>query len=466
MKDNKYYELIKNFGVLTLGSFSSKVLIFLLVPIYTAILSTEEYGFFDLTLTTIQLILPIITLNIVDGLLRFALDKHNDFGETFNICNKFTIISCGEVIIILLFFTLVSGDANIKKYSVCIFLYYFFYAYNSLFLQAAKALDKVKAIAIAGIISAVSLFGLTILLLKVVKWGLMGFYIANIVSQMLTAIYYLFSIKPWKHKKNMFRADSKMQRNIIEYSLPLLVTTLCWWVNSSSDRYVVSFFCGIGASGLLSVAYKIPNIISTITGVFTQAWQISAIKEYDGNQGDTFYINTFVYLNLFVCIIVAFTIPTTRFISKILFAENYYMAWKFVPFLLVSTIFNVGSGFLGPILNAGYNVKTVAKSGLYGMFINIILNIIFTYLVGAQGVTIATIISSFVIYFIRKRAAKEIICGKKYFKIVIVWIMIIFSAVIYTYIEITWISFIIFICVLMAFYDEIRRLLMVFIKDK
>ena len=73
---SKYKYLIKNIGLLTLSSFATKLLSFLLVPLYTSILSTTDYGTYDIFNTTVGVLLPILTLNIQDAVIRFALDKN------------------------------------------------------------------------------------------------------------------------------------------------------------------------------------------------------------------------------------------------------------------------------------------------------------------------------------------------------------------------------------------------------
>ena len=68
----KYNYLLKNIGLLTLSSFASKILSFLLVPLYTSILTTKQYGIYDMFNTTVMLLLPLITIDIVDAVLRFG----------------------------------------------------------------------------------------------------------------------------------------------------------------------------------------------------------------------------------------------------------------------------------------------------------------------------------------------------------------------------------------------------------
>ena len=75
---NRYTYLLKNIGLLTLSNFATKLLSFFLVPLYTNILTTTEYGTYDLFNTTIGVLIPILTLNIQEAVMRFLLDsKYN-----------------------------------------------------------------------------------------------------------------------------------------------------------------------------------------------------------------------------------------------------------------------------------------------------------------------------------------------------------------------------------------------------
>ena len=92
----KYKELIKNMGLLTLSNFGSKILSFFLVPLYTAVLSTKDYGNFDFVTVTASLLIPLLTLNISEGALRFLLDKEKNKKQIFNICTKIIVNANSE----------------------------------------------------------------------------------------------------------------------------------------------------------------------------------------------------------------------------------------------------------------------------------------------------------------------------------------------------------------------------------
>lgn len=84
MKELK--SLARNTGFLVIGQFGTKLLSFFLVPLYTNVLTTVEYGTFDLMNTSISLLVPIFTLNICDSALRFPLEPQIDRTEVFSIC--------------------------------------------------------------------------------------------------------------------------------------------------------------------------------------------------------------------------------------------------------------------------------------------------------------------------------------------------------------------------------------------
>lgn len=89
-KKNK--SLIKNIGLFTIGSFGSKILSFLLVPLYTAVLTTTEYGSVDLITSTASLLTPILLLSIFDATLRFGMDsnykKEDVLSTSINVASK------------------------------------------------------------------------------------------------------------------------------------------------------------------------------------------------------------------------------------------------------------------------------------------------------------------------------------------------------------------------------------------
>lgn len=429
---NKQKYLIKNVGILTISNFASKILVFLLVPLYTSVLSTSEYGTADLLVSTISIFTPLLTLNIVDAVMRFTMDEKYDKRDVFSAGEYFTIISIAIVFIFLLINHFGDFSLLIKKYELFIFFSYLFGTGNNLLTQFAKGLEKIKEMGIAGVIGTVSTISLNVFFLLVIKLGLNGYLFTMICASLIQFIYLFISLKIWKfHRFSIYPVV--FTKEMLIYCVPLLATTIGWWINSAADRYVVTFLVGVSATGLVSVSYKIPQIINTLQSIFIQAWQISAIKEYGEQDTAIFYGKTFKVINFLMCAACSWLILLTRPLAHILYAKDFYVAWKFVPFLLISSVLNCASGLLGPILSAKKDSKSMMWSAIFGAIVNVGLNILLVFFMGIQGATISTAIASFIIYIIRKRAVGKDIIIDGYFIVIATWIGLCIQAIIEVY---------------------------------
>lgn len=431
---NKSKYLIKNMGILTISNFSSKILVFLLVPLYTSVLSTAEYGSYDLAVSTATLFYPILTLNVTDAIMRFSMDQT---------CNKKCIASIGIkfILISIVIFGIGMYILNITRLwpdinglEVYIFFYYISYVLNQYLIQFAKGLERVRDMGIAGVLSTLVTIFTNILFLLVFKWGLVGFFFANIFAQIISGIYLSIRVKIWSFV-DLKSSDNELQKEMLVYSIPLIATVVGWWVNSTADKYVVTFILGVASNGILSVSYKIPQIINTLQGIFTQAWQISAIKEYGEHDTAKFYGNTFTIINLLMCMACSWLIILTKPLAHVLYAKDFYAAWQFVPFLLIASVLNCASGLLGPILSAQKNSKAMMWSALIGAGANIVMNIVFVNFIGIQGATIATVICSSIIYVVRKKAVGKAIQIDGYVCVLITWGMLCVQAIVESYLS-------------------------------
>ena len=96
---NKYTRLLGNTMIFAIGTFSSKVLVFLMMRYYTAVLSTADFGISDLITQTANVLIPIATVSIASGIIRFGLIKANDKREIFSI--GIVTVLCGYLLVLL-----------------------------------------------------------------------------------------------------------------------------------------------------------------------------------------------------------------------------------------------------------------------------------------------------------------------------------------------------------------------------
>ena len=113
MKQRNQY-LMKNTIIFAIGNFGTKMISFFLVPLYTNLLSTGEYGIVDLILTIGTVLIPFLTFNIADGIMRFALDKDADYTQITGIGIIMMIFSTAAIFLLMPFFRMTE---SLKDYS-------------------------------------------------------------------------------------------------------------------------------------------------------------------------------------------------------------------------------------------------------------------------------------------------------------------------------------------------------------
>lgn len=403
---NKYKFLAKNIFYLLISSFSTKLLSFFLVPLYTSVLTTQEYGSYDFFYTTISLLVPILTVEIMSAVFIFAIDEKYDKKTVFSISCKYIIGSSLLVLTLLVLNGYFKFISIINEYSIYFFLMYFVTACSGVLLEFTRALGKMFDISIGSAISSFTIIFLNILFLLGFKWGLEGYFAANILGVLAQNIFLWIRGGFWKYLS--FKEDDKsIRKEMVNYSAPLITNSIAWWVNSASDRYVVIAICGLAENGVYSVASKIPSILNIFQTIFSQAWTLSAIKEFDKDDKSGFFstmYNAYNFVLVFACtIIIAFD----RVLASFLYANDFYSAWRYVPFLTIAIIFGSLSGFIGSVFSAMKNSKILAKSTMIGALANIIMNICFVPFFGALGAAVATTLSYWFVWMFRVKHIKK-----------------------------------------------------------
>lgn len=92
---NKYQTLAGSTVKLGLGTFGSKVLVFLMVRFYTEHLSPADYGTADLITQTANLLIPLLSLGITDAVFRFVMDETEDAAGVFT-AGLFVVLAGGH----------------------------------------------------------------------------------------------------------------------------------------------------------------------------------------------------------------------------------------------------------------------------------------------------------------------------------------------------------------------------------
>ena len=397
--ENKYKKLFQNIGLFSIVNFGSKVLSFLLVPIYTHVLTASEYGTIDIYSTSINLLLPLISLSIFDAVFRFVVDNNAPDKQVayLNSGFSFSVIVSLSVLVVSILLGLFFQKYRLFFLVLAITL--IMQSFISLFQQYAKAIDCVRYYSASGLIYTFVLLSCNIIMIVILKLGVQGYYYSNLFAGLCTNTYLVIRLKLFSSLRFEFGTENEL-RSMLVYCLPLIPNALLWWLITASDRYVILFVCGSSANGIYAVSNKIPSIITVFTGVFFQAWQISAIQEAK-SRDQTF---TKRVLNLQIAgmsIGISFALILTKFLVESFVGEEFISAWRYVPFLLAAVFFQNLSSIYGTVYIVNKRTKAVLVSSLIGGTINIIGNILLIRYYGIQAASFTTMLSFAVVFLYR-----------------------------------------------------------------
>ena len=406
-KENRGRYLIKNTAIFTLGNLGMKFVSFFIVPLYTYILSTSEYGTIDLVTTIGMVIAPIIMLNINEGVMRFSLDKHADYNKIMSIglCIFGFAILVGLSIIPLSFLI-----ETIEEYGKYIYLYLVSYAGNLLFMGYLRGKEKLLQFSLGNISNAFLIAILNIVFLVVFKWGISGYFYAFTIANFITCIYAFFAGDVISVIKK-FKIDYKLFVKMTKYSLVLIPNSFMWWIINSSDRIMITGLIGSAANGIYAVAYKIPSLLSTFVTIFNQAWSYSAIKENESSDREEYSNKIYNGLVMVTIMLGVFMLIIIKPFLKIYVAPSYYDAWRYTPFLIIGFVYLSLGTFLGTYYTVYKDSKGFLLSATCGALVNVILNFVFIPIAGINGAAFATCTSYLAIFIYR------IFDTRKYIKI-------------------------------------------------
>lgn len=416
--DEKYKKLGKNTLWMMIGNFASKLLSFFMVPLYTAYLSTTDYGVSDLMTTTVSLLSPFLTLAASEGILRFTLDKSNDRKQVFTLALSISGIG---YLILLLISPILQKYSSFKDYYSLFLIYYLVYNLLWILQQFVKGIDHVAHYATSGVISTLSSVTTNILLLAVFKVGVRGYLYSQITACLIPVIYLFVVERLYRYFIRPTSISRQLTRRYISYCLPLIPNQISWWINNSSDKYILNYYHGLSLTGIYSVAYKIPTILTVIGGIFASSWQISAVEDFGSKESEQFFSSVFQkYFSLFA-IVTTILICCIKILAKFLFSNAFYNAWPYASILLLASFVQAMGQFYETIYVSAMKPKMLLVTTIVAAVVNTSVNFALIPSMGAYGASIATFIGYLSMFLIRIVDTRKIIKLKIYpFKIVAV----------------------------------------------
>lgn len=185
---NRKQELAKNTIVLTIGNMSTKIVSFLLVPLYTALLIPEEYGVVDLFNTYIVLLVPLITWQLENGLFRFMLDDRNNMERNKTIISTVLLANIGQTVLFCLVYSVLSRFIS-SRYKIFLLIDVILNIFQVTLCQAIRGLGHNTKYAVSSFISSSAVVVFNVIFIAGLRMGAYGMFIGSALAKAMTIVY-------------------------------------------------------------------------------------------------------------------------------------------------------------------------------------------------------------------------------------------------------------------------------------
>ena len=416
-------KLVKNTIILGFGQFLPKLTALITLPILTAALTTSEYGIYDLILTAQSLLMPLMTLQIQQGIFRKLIQKGMDGAKGIISSAYFFLLASFALWcpIIIIFFHF----AFKYSFAVTFFIYLFYLLYSifDVFGQTVRGIGH-NAKYSAGIVvySVVNMIFLLILY-WVNRISVISVFLTSVVAYAITCLYYLISSKFYEDIR-ISDVNKVTRKELLDYSIPMIPSSIALWVVNLSDRVLVTIFLGTSLNGIYSVANLIPNLFASVYTVFNLAWTETAARVMDkDSDAEQYYTNMFSVMFKFLSGAMLLLISISPLLFRILINEQFNEAFAQMPVLFMGVFFNCIVSFYGGIYVAKQQTKQVGISSAVGAILNIIINLSMIHNYGLYAASVSTVVSFAIIAVYRGWDIKKYI-DLKYNSVEIIFCLI------------------------------------------
>lgn len=389
--------LAKNTAVFAVGDLCYKAIHFLLVPLCTYTLSTHEYGTVDFMTSVLSVLIAFTMCSINEAVRRFLLERDADDGKIRGTLYSWNIIG---VAISVLVFIILRFIPTFSQYAFIMSAYTFTMCLFQTWSDYLKGNEKIISDTICTAAVAIGTAVLSFIFLKYLKMGVTGYFLPYIICFLAGAILAFILGKQYKGLKNV-GFDKNTFKEMTVFSATLIPNTVMWWIMSFFDRAMVTYMISASANGIYTVAYKLPSMMSMFNSIIMKAWQFSAVKEAESADREEYNNRMFKFYFSSIAVIAAGAFLILKPFTKLYVSAEYYLAWKYSPFLIIGLMFQILGDFVGTSYFVAKDMKSNLLSSTIGAVTNIVLNFCLIPVIGTNGAAIATCVSYIAVFIFR-----------------------------------------------------------------
>jgi O-antigen/teichoic acid export membrane protein len=352
----KIIQLAKHSAVYGLGGVATRIIGFLLIPVYTRYLTPADYGILALCTTTVSVLKIVALGGMPSAIFRTYLltardDPHRE--KVLGTGLAYLLASGGVLAGTLLLFRvpvarLLLGSGNLSSYVTLIGLAVLAALVPSVRNADFRMRDQSTRFSLLALFLFSLNLGAALYLVVMRQQGAWGAFLASVLASGTIAVLFI----PWAAARLRTGLSMAMLRDMLAFSVPLIPAGLAIWVMNLSDVYILRLLRTTEEVGLYSLGYRFGMGIYILTNAFKLAFPKVVFSEA-GAEGSTALfsrIATYYVAGMgALCTAVAVLAPEIILIADARFHE----AWIIIP-LAVFAYFFFG---LVPILEVGIDIS-------------------------------------------------------------------------------------------------------------
>lgn len=388
--DSRSRDLLKNTGIIGFGTMCTKALSFLLLPLYTALLSTSDYGTLDLVTTVGGLFVPIVGIQLSQAIFRYVAEVRGDDHAVSTVLTAAYLESLGLIATFVGLFFFVAPFVSLP-YKWVLLPLVVFNIMLQLALYSARGIGDNVSFALGSFISASATLVLNVIFLAIFSLGLEGMLAAYCIGPIAGTAIVVIRDKLWQYFKPSLWS-MMVAKKLTRYAFPLMPNEVSWWALQSADRVVISTALGTAANGLISVANKFSFIYSTVFSVFNASWTEQVILHYHDEDGATFIRQTVDSAVRFFSALFLVVISALPFIWSFMIDASYNDAFGMVPLYMIAVYANLFTGLVSPIYLVNNESRKVLEATVVSAVVSITVLITLLGPIGVYAAPISTIV--------------------------------------------------------------------------
>ena len=266
-------------------------------------------------------------------------------------------------------------------------------AMHDVYGQLVRGLGDNKVFVGIGIATAFLVALLSIVFVAWFRMGISGVFLANILARLIPILAVEFWRRPLFGHFYIASQWKPCTKELLRYCLPLIPTVIIWWVLSFGDRWFVLWAAGAKANGIYAVAARFTGIIYTVAIILQQAWQETAIMQYESDDRDHFFSQIITVYIFVLCSVAIVYTAMLKLTYGWIVSVNYASSEQYIfPMAVAASIYSVAN-FLEMGYQCSLQTHRALAPSIATCIVNVALNLILAPIYGCWGVIAASTLS-------------------------------------------------------------------------